>query len=318
MNSPESKLVCRGCGAALEYSSEKRALKCQYCGTVTEIPHSKEELADAPQWIIPLTVDRPSLEKTILQHLASGKYTADDLLAEATFSHVEQFYVPAYRFTGSYEAQWTASFGYDRRETYTDYETRYEGGRSYRVPVTKSRPVTDWRPVNGTETGQFSVMAYGGSRVPTEVQSFVEQSRGLDGLTEFDSSYVGGYETELFTISEQDAFRKSASPQVEEIVGASVQRHAQGDRQRDWHWTYTTSQRVGTVFVPICHVTYVYQGKEYGVWTDGTDPTHLLGDALPEDQRRKNAVLLGFVPALVAAIAFLGVAVAASNELTSA
>jgi LSD1 subclass zinc finger protein len=302
----DSKLHCSGCGADLEYSAGDRALKCVYCGAVTEIPHSGDDaIDDHPQQVVALTVDRPKLEDAVFQHLAEGKYTPDDLLEYAAFTKFEQFFVPAYAFTGTYEAQWTASFGYDRTEHYTDFVS---DGKGNSRPVTRTRTVTDWRPVNGTDTGKFSVLTYGGSRLAESPLGLpvrlVEGCRLSGDVAEYSPSFTSGFEIEAFSVAPNDAYSARGKDQVNAIVDAGVKQHAQGDRQRDWHWTGTTQKKTSRVLIPVCHVVYEYKGGTYNVWTDGTSTANLVADTTPVDDSRKRAVQLGFIPAGVAALGF--------------
>ena len=89
--------------------------------------------------------------------MATGDYTPDELIEEATITKKERLYVPAYVYHGNYVANWTASFGYDRREEYTVHKKKYDSDtrKTYTTPTTKTKTVTDWRPVSGTDTGIF-------------------------------------------------------------------------------------------------------------------------------------------------------------------
>jgi LSD1 subclass zinc finger protein len=314
MNTTNSTLACSGCGASLEYAAGAQALKCQYCSTITEIEREDEELDDVPDLVIPLTVEKDALEKAVYQHLASGHYTPDDLIEQAVLTKVERFYTPAYWFSGKYEARWTASFGYDRTEHYTTYETRQENGRSRQVPVTKTKTVTDWNPVNGTDSGAFSVLAYAGSRLDKRVLSLVEHSAGCDNVTDYDVSFVSGFEVEPFSVTEDTAYADRGDSQVNGIIDESVHQHAQGDRQRDWHWTANIRKEGQPVIVPVCHVTYEYEGKSYHVWTDGTNPQVQVTDELPKDEKRQRNVQLGFFPASAATVALVAAGLASEDS----
>jgi tetratricopeptide (TPR) repeat protein len=293
------KFACSGCGASLAYSATDRALKCEYCGTVTEIPSQEEGAPAQADEIVPLGVDITALTDVVYQHLASGDLTPDHLLEHASFVVKEQMYVPVYQFYGSYEAQWTASFGYDRQEHYTDYETRTENGRTRRVAVSKTKTVTDWRPVNGNDSGRFNVLAYGGSLLkasPLNVETLVEYKLGAESVA-FDPSYVKGVANEEFTLAESDAYSLNAKEKVNSIIDSSVREHAQGDRQRDWHWTSSVNKQSATVLVPLCHAVYEFEGKQYHVWVNGAKGDRLVATALPVDAKRRQAVMWGYVPA---------------------
>lgn len=304
MEGGELKLLCSGCGANLEYSAGARALKCVYCAAVTEIPRADDEEVDvAPDHVVTLTVSRNQLEDAVFQHLAEGKYTPDNLLEHATFTKIEQFFVPAYAFAGSYEAQWTASFGYDRTEHYTDYVRDSKGNAR---PVARTKTVTDWRPVNGTDTGDFSVLTYGGARLNDSALNLttrlVERCRMGGEVVDYSTSFTSGFEVEAYGIRPNEAYTGRGEALVNNVIEAGVMRHAQGDRQKDWHWKATTRKQSSRVLIPVCHVVYEFQGQAYNVWTDGTSTQNLVADSAPEDHSRKHAVRIGFVPSAAAAI----------------
>jgi LSD1 subclass zinc finger protein len=299
MPEAQLKMTCQGCGSALEYSAGNQALKCPYCNNVTEIPKIEEEAAPRQaSMIVPLSVEVSALTDAVYEHLATGDLTPDHLLEHATFTQKERFYVPAYDFDGEFVAHWTASFGYDREEHYTAIETRTENGRSYRVPVTKTKTVTDWRPVNGTDSGRFSVRSYAGKRLleaGLDAASLVENMPSLENAP-FDASYTTGVPVEEITSPSTDVYSSRAAPRINRIIDQSVQKHAQGDHQKDWHWKGTISKSATTLLVPICHAVYEFEGRQFNVWVSGSDTSRLVADPLPVDQRRKRSIQLGFLP----------------------
>jgi LSD1 subclass zinc finger protein len=319
MESGELKLLCSGCGASLEYSAGARALKCVYCAAVTEIPRASEDEIDAtPDHIVTLVVTRNQLEDAVFQHLAEGKYTPDNLLEHATFTKVEQFFVPAYAFTGKYEANWTASFGYNRTEHYTDF---VKDSRGNSQAVSRTRTVTDWRPVNGSDSGGFSVLTYGGSRLLDAsldlTTRLVERCQMKGDLADYSASFTSGFEVEAYSQRPNEAYGNRGEALVNAIIDQGVKQHAQGDSQKDWHWTASTKKNASRVLIPVCHIVYEYQGKAYNVWTDGTSTANLVADAGPEDHGRRRAVRYGFIPALAGVAAFAGVAATTNGQLSA-
>ncbi|MFM9927718.1 tetratricopeptide repeat protein [Variovorax sp. H27-G14] len=305
MDNNTLKLICSGCGSSLEYSAGNRALKCMYCDAITAIeqaPNDDGRPSNA-ELVVPLGVTRAALEDVVYAHLAQGNLTPDNLLEHAVFSKVEQFYVPAFIYRGTYEADWTASFGFDRQEQYTVYEKDSQG-RSR--PVTKTKTVTDWRPVNGADRGDFTAIAYAGERLSAAgldlPRIFIERP-AVDELKPFDTSYVTGFEAEPFTVNAQEAYTVRGSDLVDAQIDAGVKQHAQGDRQRDWRWKATTSKTDTSVFLPICHVVYDYEGRTYNVWTDGTTGEKLVADPAPVDHERKKAIRWGYAPLVVSLLA---------------
>ena len=176
MTESAMRLKCRGCGSSVEYSAKDQTTRCPHCGTLTEISKIEEELPDRPALLVPLTIEIEDLTKAVYKHLASGEMTPDELLEHATFTKKERFYTPVYVYDGSFEAQWTALFGYERYEDYTAYEKRTENGNAYTVPVTRTRKVTDWRPVSPDFSSTFGCVS------PTNRWWLMVEEQGVRGL----------------------------------------------------------------------------------------------------------------------------------------
>ncbi len=295
------KLSCSACGAEQTYSADEQSLRCRYCASVTPIAPPAAAPAPVPvaeQAIVPLSVSEKALLDAVYEHLASGTLTPDDLLERATFVRKDRWYAPTFEYTGSYEAKWTASFGYDRTEHYTEYESRTENGRTRQVPVTKTRTVTDWRPAHGHDEGRFTVRAYAGQRVGHEQAAVLAllEDAGASQAEPFDVRYTVGVEQETATASPDAAYETRGRAHVHARIDAGVQRHAQGDRQRDWHWTANIRKQHRAVWVPLCHVVYEYQGQRRNVWASGLDAERMVADALPVDRARIKTLAWGLAP----------------------
>jgi LSD1 subclass zinc finger protein len=303
MEDVSKKLNCKGCGGSLAYCAGAQALKCEYCNTLAPIECEGDQGDDGAcgaRMIVPLTVEQRALEHAVHTLLASGDYTPDDLLDQAVFSGIARFYAPAYLFQGEFEAQWTASFGYDRTEVYTEVETHYENGQPRQVPVTQTRTVTDWRPASGIASNRFSVFGYAGARLSGAPVSLVEQCAGSAQLRDRNAAFAIGIEAEPFTLADPVVYEKRAWPQITAMIEQEVRAHAQGNHQQGWHWSATVDKKAIAVALPVCHVVYVYKGRSYNVWTDGCDASRQVFDALPRDRSRYKDILLGFIPMLAA------------------
>jgi LSD1 subclass zinc finger protein len=298
---------CKSCGAEIEYTAGSQSLTCPYCDAVNEIKKPEDELPNAVDQIIPLAVTQDDLEKQVYGFMASGDYTPDDMLDAATFIKRECFYVPAYLFKIDYEAVWTASFGYDRKEPYTAYRTVTSGNHTRQEAYTAYRTVTDWRPSNGVDSGIFSVSTYAGKTLHSSELSpndIVPYAIANGKVTSFNQSFIKGVEAESFAVPEERAFG-SLEDEINANVDNNVKSHAQGDHQQDWHWKAKMSHSSNTLYVPICHAIFDYQGTDYHYWTDGVSGSTIRADKLPEDLDRKKLVNLGFVPAGVASIGLI-------------
>lgn len=301
-------LTCNGCGASLAYAAGIQALECEYCKATTPIPRAERaERAsdDSTQLLIPLTVDQDALEQALLRHLASGRYTKDDLVARAVLTSAQSFYAPAFVYSGSYLAHWTASFGYNRSETYVDTVRRTENGQTRREAVSRTRTVTDWDPASGSDAGSFVLLGYCGSGLPAAALELLEHSAGVRAMTTYSPAYASGLETQPSVLNQQDTWAQRVSSRLDAIIEAGVKGHAQGNDQRDWHWSANIDKKVSPVLVPVCQLQYEYKGKTYQAWIDGADPSRVAGERLPTSFGRRIRLFMGYFIPFWVTVAFL-------------
>jgi tetratricopeptide (TPR) repeat protein len=260
------------------------------------------EAHGGPRLIVPLNMSEREVDLAVDKLLASGVHTPDDLLDRAVITRRDAYYVPVFVFEGSYEATWTASFGYDRTEHYTDYQNRTENGETRRVPVTRQRVVTDWHPMHGNDAGDFTVTAYAGARLASKAVELVESGAVFGRTQAYQPSLTSGLHVEA-PLGENDVYTGRAQPKVNAQIDRSVKAHGQGSSQSDWHWTARITERTAThALLPIRHVVYEYEGKTYNVWFDGAYPFRHVADSLPQDQQRRQHVKLGYVPAAAVSV----------------
>lgn len=96
----------------------------------------------------------------ILEHLRDADYVADDIFENLNFDESQSAFTLVAVFGGPITYHWTASSGFDREETYTEYVEKTEvlkNGdiRRYKEPETRTRIVTDWRPSSGTVSDYY-------------------------------------------------------------------------------------------------------------------------------------------------------------------
>lgn len=304
-------LICQGCGASLSYAPGLQALQCEYCDAVTQIAPAPAA-AEAGQLIVPLSVEENALAYGVLRHLVSNDQVPDDMVERAVLS-LTCFYLPCFAFHVSYTASWTASFGYQRTETYTDHVNRFIGGEKQRVAVTKNRSVIDWRPVNGQDAGSVAAIGYGGNGLAPAGLLLLERLQNLASARPFDPAYTSGMPTQPYALAQDKAYAMYTEPQVGKLVETNVKRHAQGDQQRDWHWNASTRWSASAVYIPVCHVAIAYGGKQYNAWVDGTNADNVATDPLPENKEKLAFSGRGMIAPLVAMLAVLFAGLASAS-----
>jgi predicted RNA-binding Zn-ribbon protein involved in translation (DUF1610 family) len=295
---------CSACGAEIQFEAEKQSLICPFCGTLNEIKRPENTLVTSFDYIVPISVTPQEMIDRVYNYMTTGDFTPDDMIVTSTILLREQFYVPVFVFKVDYQAQWTASFGYNRKEPYTAHRTVSRNGRTFSESYTAYRTVTDWRPASGNDSGVFDIAGYAGNILndsPLSPIDLVTDESIFENSTVFDRAFTSGFEVETFLVSEKHVY-ESLQDEIDEIIGENIEEHAQGDKQRDWHWTSQFNYESSTYAVPICHVAFQYNEEEYNVWISGHDPELLCGDELPVDKNKYRTAMLGFIPAFISLI----------------
>ena len=300
--------TCNSCGAEIAFEAGRQSLTCPFCGAVNKIARPEDALETAFDRIVPITVTPHELDNRLYAYMASGNFTPDDMIEASTITLRERYYVPAFAFKVDYEATWTASFGFDRQEPYTAYRNVTSNGRTRQEAYTAYKTVTDWRPANGVEAGIFDVAGYAGSQLngsPLAPAYLVVHAVMNGSSTEYNPSFTKGFEVEGFSVPEKKVF-DSLNGEINANIDQRVKNHAQGDKQRDWHWNARMSHDTTTYSVPICHAAFQYGDKEYHVWVGGHDVDTIRADELPVDKDKQKAANIGFMPGALGLITAIG------------
>ena len=300
--------TCNSCGAEIAFEAGRQSLTCPFCGAVNKIERPEDALETAFDRIIPITVTPHELDNRLYAYMASGNFTPDDMIEASIITLRERYYVPAFAFKVDYEATWTASFGFDRQEPFTAYRNVTSNGRTRQEAYTAYKTVTDWRPANGVEAGIFDVAGYAGSQLngsPLAPAYLVVHAVMNGSSTEYNPSFTKGFEVEGFSVPEKKVF-DSLNGEINANIDQRVKNHAQGDKQRDWHWNARMSHDTTTYSVPICHAAFQYGDKEYHVWVGGHDVDTIRADELPVDKDKQKAANIGFMPGALGLITAIG------------
>lgn len=221
-------------------------------------------------------------------------------------------FVPIYVFEVSFEADWHASFGFDRQEHYTEYVTEtYNNVRRTR-PVTRTKTITDWRPAHGTARGSASFTAYAGDMLPAQAIELIENAHPTN-TTVIDPSTLA-VRVEPFVENANQVYTTQVSWRVDAYIDRDVRSYAQGNRQDNWRWHARTSYSSRELLFPIEGVEIKFDDKLYAFWIDGSDNGRIYHDKLPKDSDTMFKASLGFIPAMVMGLTML---VQLNNQGTS-
>lgn len=249
--------------------------------------------------MLPFQVTQERLEAATYQFLASGNYAPDNLLSDVVFTSVKRCYLPAFRFQGTYQVRWTASFGYDSEESYTTEETVTENGQTIRREVTNYRTVTDWRHASGEDSGSFCVYTPANEQFGPDMRELVEDLDAELQALPYQDDIVGEHAVLPFKATPEQVYQERGKAAVDAVISDNVERHARGDHQRDWKWSGDVRPVSQAMLLPVCEVVYEFKGKKYRFFCDGADSNRQRADSPPQDGGRRLRVWAGFVPALV-------------------
>ncbi|MDR1314153.1 MAG: hypothetical protein LBQ12_10785, partial [Deltaproteobacteria bacterium] len=305
----ESQISCPSCGGFIDVIPGQAKYACPWCGNSVDLfklgrPAAAGGTGGQPaagpglELIVPFKADENALHSFVLHKAMENDYAPDDILSAGNVESKELVYLPFWEANGQSEIDWTASFGYDRQEPYTAYETESRNGRTYQKRVTRYRTVTDWRPASGKARANFTVRSYagGGAAAPPNAVGMLEA--GLLGVpsTAYSQAYATGYSMEPFAGGPEEA-RGRFDQQAYAAEDAEVRSYAQGDRQRDWrHSSNRRYERPRQCVLPLAKAVFSYGGANYNIFADGVEMRLSLADQFPRDTRRKSRVRRGFIP----------------------
>ncbi len=157
-------LRCPQCGSTDIEITSLQAGKCKHCGTIVLIEEPKKEIINnininvkqtdgnvIPFYEIKKEFDIKEFETQIFTRITYDETTPTDIL-DADFSapyEQNKFFV---KHTGEVTLTYNCSVGYDRQEEYSEWSN---ASKSY---VTRTRKVTDWKPLSGTYTGKYDTI----------------------------------------------------------------------------------------------------------------------------------------------------------------
>lgn len=191
--------------------------------------------------------------------MIAGDYTAEDFVLRAEMTSFSMLYLPNYVFECSFDAQWTASFGFDRFEEYTHWQRRYDTDlkRHIKEPMTRTKTVTDWVVHSGEAPGYCKFNGYAGAPELVYARRLVEDASWEASHHNFSVDLLHAAEPLPFEILSPEVY-ESVKPRVMDVVSREVKSYAQGDHQRDWRWTANIDYKSKTVYVPTCNAQLSY------------------------------------------------------------
>lgn len=216
---------------------------------------------------------------------------------------------PFNEYDYDFKSHWSASFGFDRIETYTEYveesysyET-YELGRKVTkwdkrtVPKTRTKTVTDWRPASGTYNGSLKSIIYIGKYFDSS-STFISEiiSSNYDifkkNETELNKKNYDHIDKLESDTKITNRFASEAYSSMDASVRVAV---SQGDHSRDWSISGDPKVTNITKYkVPFLETVIDYAKKDYTFnicIADSINMNNILGTfdhKLPKDKEKEK------------------------------
>jgi hypothetical protein len=259
-------------------------------------------------FIAPFIFDKNTLVSKIEEHMISGSFIPEDILENSSITSQEFKFIPFYRYKGRYDAQWSASFGYDRKEEYiavrpVTYDMDDPRWRQT-TKVSRTRTITDWKIASGVHSGSFEHTVYAGRIYNSQLQKQIENQNSFQKLLPFDDKYINGCQVDDFESDSETVFN-SLKSKIDSEIEKGIKTHSKGDRQKDWTWTFSTEKKVERIFLPVAFAAFEYNGKTYNLWLNGLDESKVFGDSLPVDSEKQKEAFSSFQPVLAVILALI-------------
>jgi hypothetical protein len=274
---------CQGCGAAMSWSAEKKAVACAFCGEATTLEEINDPVEQTEAWV-PFAVDAAGAREALRAWLKGlGWFRPSDLATASTIDEIKAIWWPAWIFDARARVTWAA-------------DSNAGAGRSA------------WAPHAGDAEIAFERILVGASRGLEE-----KEMAALAGAYDLEPSTSSPVRDEKILEETFDVQRTAARANVARARDAlAVERirkgHIPGSTFRNVKVSLVLSQLLTRrVALPAWVLAYRYGGTLYRVVVHGQDAKAITGSA-PRAVWKILAVVVGAALAIsaVAIVVALG------------
>jgi len=263
-------LSCEGCRATTESTDLSTA--CQFCGGHLVALSSPEGVVP-PEAVVPFQVDAVGARDAFERWVTSRWLAVKALKRVNGAESLRGTYLPYWTFDAATASEYTGQRG-------EDYTVKVDDDRTERR--------TRWHAARGSVRRSFDdVVVPGRSEAPA-----LRRALGTVRLSEavpYRPEYVAGYSTARYEIDPAEGLVEAKRSMASEIR-KDVRRAIGGDRQKiEAIETAYSAVMFKLVLVPIWMATYMYGGKQWQLFVDGT--TGKVSGSYPID-KVKVAVLV--------------------------
>lgn len=247
-------LRCNGCGAAVSYSAEAQAPRCDFCGSVMEVEVPEDPVEEASRFVN-FRVDETAARAALKQWLGSlGFFRPPDLQTQSTIDALKPLWWVGWMFDATVSMCWAA-------------DSNAGSGRS------------QWAPHSGGGTLELRRVVVSASRGLTEPEcTALVPNYNIEDAADAPVGHAGAT-VEQFAV-QRSAARKLISQALESVAAAQAKPMIPGTTYRNLHVSVLPTRLQSSHFAfPAWVLAYRYDGELYRAIVHGQDPRVVIGKA---------------------------------------
>lgn len=256
-------LTCPSCGADTVLSAATVTANCPYCGShyVTELTAEEKEESIRPESLVPFRVPK---EKAAAQFAewAKGRRLSPRAFRRARHNtEMQGLYVPFFTYDASLTTHYSGQGGIRRTEVYT---VRVNGKTQ-----TRTRTVTDWYPISGTEQLSFDDIPCPATKKLDLALFRRLGAYSMKVLSVYNPAYLAGFLAERYSVGLGEGFdsvRHTMELRMEQHIKATRHYDTYRFMQYDHHYK---DVRFKHFLLPLWLATYRYRDKVYQFMVNG-------------------------------------------------
>ena len=247
------QVICPACNKAITtFDANRLMTECPQCHSKLVNPLVKPKKMAFPDRIIPFKTKEEDFEKVMTTALVNQTYVPTDIFDIITADKVVQVYLPMYLYEGTYNASWACEYAEQGQQV--NISRNLSGDKTL-----KTKTVTNWRPMNGNASGNFTRL------FPYDVMM----------SKEFEPSMIDVKDDNLMTVERnadaQLVWQKNGKQMVDDTARNAAYNQLGNQDIRNFRATssYNLTNVGKFVLVPFWFVYYNYNDSKYHFLMDG-------------------------------------------------
>lgn len=254
-------MTCPSCGADTVMGAGTMTATCPFCGSHYVSDAQPMASVIQPETVMPFRISR----EVAVEHF--GAWVKKRWLAPRKFRRGRHalepngIYIPFWTF----DAQLSTSYnGYGGRRRTEHYTVRVNGRTQHRT-----RTVTDWYPISGTETLQFDDIPCVASKRIDRALLGKLGAYSMKVLHIYNPAYLAGFLAERYSVGLGEGFASvRGNMEARMISHIKARRGYDTYRNMHYHHNYDTV-RFKHILLPLWLSTYTYHNKVFQLMING-------------------------------------------------